>query len=215
MKNKRSVDHCVLGCIAVVLYLAFVVQWVQFTSCDHDVPPPVYFDFETARVPASPMIYPATIPVSYVSDVGPSAAELLVDAMIQIESNGDPLAVGSAGERGLMQIMPATWKETTKRMYKKPAPFAKAFDPDLNREVGTRYLSDIQRWLSHYSEQWDSDLRSLILASYNAGFTAVSERGFDVSRMPKQVQEYVRRCSEEHDDSMHIVIEPTVLALVE
>jgi soluble lytic murein transglycosylase-like protein len=190
-----------------------VVQWVQFTAYDHGVAGVVYFDFDT--VPVSPMIKPATGRVDHASSRLRSTSALLVDAMIHVESRGDPLAVGAAGERGLMQIMPTTWEETTRRMYRKPVPFGEAFNPDVNRDVGTRYLRDIQGWLSYYSEQWDSDLRSLILASYNAGFTSVAERGFDVNHMPRRVREYVARCSALHDDYMQTVADPKVLALVE
>ena len=215
MRIKRSADRCVLGCIAAFLYLAFVVQWVQFTAYDHGVTEVVYFDFDTATVPVSPMIKPAVVPVDHGRSRLPSPSDLLVDAMIHVESRGDPLAVGAAGERGLMQIMPTTWEETTRRMYRNPVPFGEAFNPDVNRDVGTRYLRDIQGWLSYYSEQWDSDLRSLILASYNAGFTSVAERGFNVDRMPERVREYVSRCSALHDDYMQTVADPKVLALVE
>ena len=46
--------------------------------------------------------------------------EQLVEAIIQVESQGDPQRVGSMGERGLMQIRLATWREMTRGIYGRP-----------------------------------------------------------------------------------------------
>ena len=44
-------------------------------------------------------------------------ADRLVDAIIQIESNGDPRKVGRHGERGLMQLKSGTWHDMTVRLF--------------------------------------------------------------------------------------------------
>ena len=140
------------------------------------------------------------IDVSIDSTPVSSTADLLVDAVVMIESGGEADVLGAAGERGLMQIMPGTWEETTEKMFGNPIPFSRAFEPSLNREVGAYYLGEIQNWLKRHQSDWNSDLRSLILASYNAGFTTVMRKDFDITRLPDQVQSYVRRCSNLHDN---------------
>ena len=68
------------------------------------------------------------------------------NAVIQVESSGNPKAVSHAGARGLMQIMEPTWTEMTTKIYGAALPFDKAFDPEINRKVGTRYL----QWIDDY-----------------------------------------------------------------
>lgn len=62
----------------------------------------------------------------------------LVNAVIKIESNGDPNAVSPAGAQGLMQLMPATGKEWHAKLYN-DRPYD-PFDPNMNRLIGTAYL---------------------------------------------------------------------------
>ncbi len=80
----------------------------------------------------------------------------LVEAMIDVESHGDPSAVSRAGARGLMQLMP-----DTAAMYG----VADAFDPTENVAGGCRYMRDL---LSRYHNNV-----ALALAAYNAGPGAV------------------------------------------
>jgi len=68
------------------------------------------------------------------------------NAVIQVESSGNPKAVSHAGARGLMQIMEPTWTEMTTKIYGAALPFDKAFDPEINRKVGTYYL----KWIDDY-----------------------------------------------------------------
>lgn len=125
--------------------------------------------------------------------------ELLVETVVQIESAGNPLTVGSAGERGLMQIMPGTWQDTTRNLYGQPVSFSLAFNPALNREVGTGYLAQLHKFLLDHRGRWRSDERSLLLACYNAGPNRVLEAGFDVRRLPASTRDYVQRASTLHD----------------
>jgi hypothetical protein len=127
------------------------------------------------------------------------AAAWLVEAVIQVESQGDPTKVGGVGERGLMQIRESTWREVTERHFDATIPFARAFEPDLNRQVGRLYLGDLQRFLYRHQDQWKADLRSLLLASYNAGPERVRSAGFDLRRLPEVVQSYASRASALHD----------------
>jgi len=126
-------------------------------------------------------------------------ADLLVDSVVQIESSGNPKTIGSKGERGLMQIMRTTWRETSASLYGKSLPFDRAFDPALNRQVGTAYLASLHAFLQANKGQWQADERSLLLACYNAGPQRVAAAGFSLRRLPRSTQDYVTRASALHD----------------
>jgi soluble lytic murein transglycosylase-like protein len=127
------------------------------------------------------------------------ATDLLVEAVVQIESQGNPRMVGGVGERGLMQIRGSTWEEVTRRHFGEAIPFDRAFEPELNRRVGRLYLGDLQVFLLRHRNEWQSDLRSLLLASYNAGPDRVRRSGFNLRALPPQVQSYVNRGCALHD----------------
>lgn len=129
-------------------------------------------------------------------------ADLLVQAVVQIESAGNPNAVGGHGERGLMQIMPGTWKETTQKMFGKPVSFDEAFDPVLNKRVGRTYLGLIQSSLVRSKKRWKSDERSLLLAGYNAGPAAVRRSGYDVAKINSSTRQYVQKVIHLHDQML-------------
>ena len=80
----------------------------------------------------------------------------LVNAMIQVESHGDPAAVSRAGAQGLMQLMPDTALTYG---------VVDSFDPQENVSGGCRYMKDL---LKRYHNNV-----SLALAAYNAGPGAV------------------------------------------
>ena len=125
--------------------------------------------------------------------------DLLVEAVIQIESGGRADSVGRHGERGLMQIRAATWREVTRRLFGGARPFEQAFDPETNRQVGSAYLEDIGRYLDRHRPRWKSDRRSLLLACYNAGPSRVYRAGFDLARVPASTRDYVARIGALHD----------------
>ncbi len=120
-----------------------------------------------------------------------------VDDIIQIESSGIPTKVSRKGARGLMQIMPATWKDETRKLYGKEFDFDKAFDPEINVEVGKAYLSTIENYLSTRIEGWNEldvqDRRYLIAAAYNGGMGRLVRNEGDISRMPLETRNYVKR----------------------
>ncbi len=88
-------------------------------------------------------------------DVNP----LLVDSLIQVESNYNPLAVSPKGAQGLMQLMPATAQRFG---------VTDSFDPKQNIEAGVRYLKLLQ-------DTFQDD--RLAIAAYNAGEKAVAKYG--------------------------------------
>lgn len=85
---------------------------------------------------------------------------VLVRAVIQVESNFNPLCVSKKGARGLMQLMP----ETAKRFG-----VTRIHDPEENIKGGVRYLSFLRGL-------YRDDLQR-VLAAYNAGEGAVKRHG--------------------------------------
>jgi len=120
----------------------------------------------------------------------------LVDAVIFIESRGEPEAVGTAGERGLMQIMPNTWKEMCEHSFGRDIPFDRAFEPELNMRVGTAYLSYLAERFRKQEDAWQASFTELVLAGYNAGPSAVEKAEFEIANLPESVQTYVQRGSD-------------------
>lgn len=149
-------------------------------------------------LPSTDLPVEEALPVSDYPDVR-RTSELLVDSIVQIESCGDFLCVGKAGERGLMQIKPSTWKDVTFHLYGKSLPFDWAFDPDLNRKVGKAYLSELHELLIQNKALWRSDERSLLLAAYNGGPHRLIQSRFDLKRMPASTRDYVERVTAMHE----------------
>ena len=98
----------------------------------------------------------------------------LVEAVIQVESGGNPQAVSPKGASGLMQLMPSRAAALGVQ---------DAFDPHANLDGGVRHLRAL---LARY----EGNLR-LALAAYNAGEEAVRLYG-GVPPYP-ETQEYVRK----------------------
>jgi len=118
---------------------------------------------------------------------------LFIESIIQIESQGKPRMVGGSGERGLMQIMPETWRETTQAVFGKELEFDYAFNPTINKKVGSAYVKWLQHFLHSHQEYWGGDVRELILACYNCGPGLVKTRDFELSDLPESTQSYVER----------------------
>ena len=117
----------------------------------------------------------------------------LVAAVVQRESAYDPDAVSRAGARGLMQILPSTWRYLNPDS---PCPGDHAppscgpgciFDPAANIRVGTRYLRLLLG-------EFDGDV-VLATAAYNAGPSAVRHLGREQpAGIPpfRETRQYVR-----------------------
>lgn len=99
----------------------------------------------------------------------------LVEAVMRVESDFDPLVVSHKGARGLMQVMPATGERFGVKR-------DELFNPDRNIAAGTAYLA----WLLRRYKDVD-----LALAAYNAGEGAVDRYG----GIPpyKETRTYVRK----------------------
>jgi soluble lytic murein transglycosylase-like protein len=82
-------------------------------------------------------------------------------AHICVESDGNAGAVGSAGERGLMQLKPGALTDSNK-VSKANYSFDDMFDAEKNITAGTAYLAWIERYF--FPGDWDKVSRA-----YNQG----------------------------------------------
>jgi hypothetical protein len=98
----------------------------------------------------------------------------LIEAIVQTESAGNPMAVSPKGARGLMQLMPERAALLGVR---------DSFNPSQNVDGGVRHMRDLLQGFS-------GDV-TLALAAYNAGEAAVRSYG----GVPPfaETREYVRR----------------------
>lgn len=105
--------------------------------------------------------------------------ELLLRAIIDAESVGDPRAVSPKGAMGLMQIMPITWRELRASLALGDDPF----DPRDNITAGAVYL---RQMLDRFGPDG-------FLAAYNAGPRRYEEYLADGRPLPAETIEYVNR----------------------
>lgn len=96
----------------------------------------------------------------------------LVHSVIKAESNYNPMAVSTAGARGLMQLMPATARQLGVH---------NAFNPKDNIEGGVKYLRYLQ-------DKFHDP--ALALAAYNAGEGAVARYNNNIPPY-RETQDYV------------------------
>ncbi len=101
--------------------------------------------------------------------------EALLEAVMAVESNFNPVAMSSKGAAGLMQLMP----DTAKDMYVRDV-----WSPEENIYGGARYLRVL-------ANQYEGDVTRM-LAAYNAGPEAVRRAGGRVPRIA-ETEAYVKR----------------------
>jgi len=141
-------------------------------------PPPV------AAQAQAPQVESATSPGAGLKDTAyaqliAAAAEahgvnpILVQALIQVESNYQPRARSNKGAMGLMQLMPATAREYRVR---------NAYDPAANIAAGVKKLKGL---IDTFKDT------ALALAAYNAGEAAVLK--FNGIPPYRETQNYVRK----------------------
>jgi hypothetical protein len=148
-----------------------------------EVPHPEPADL--APAPVKPVAPPAErglgLKVSPYTDLIVNTAEaygvdpILVQALVQVESDYQPRARSSKGAMGLMQLMPAVAKEYRVR---------NAYDPKANVEAGVQKLKSLL-------EKYGSEGVNLALAAYNAGEGAVTK--FNGVPPYRETQSYVTR----------------------
>ena len=157
----RVASHC-----AILLLVAVLVGYAGTGS---------------AVAQSAPVERPATDP--YVVDIAEAAHRFgipaaWIAAVLAAESNGDPLAVSSAGAMGLMQLMPATWEEqrALHRLGSDP------FQPRDNILAGSGYLRAM----------WDR-YRNItgMLAAYNFGPGRYDEYLAGERDLPAETRDYI------------------------
>ncbi len=84
----------------------------------------------------------------------------LVAGVVLQESAFNPLAVSSAGARGLLQLMPATGEEVARKTGIAPFRPDRLFEPEVNLKLGCAYLKELMTRLGSLHAA---------LAAYNAG----------------------------------------------
>jgi len=98
-------------------------------------------------------------------------APSLIQAIIEVESSGNPLAVSKSGAQGLMQLMPETAVQLG---------VTNPFDPGENIMAGTRYLRLLL-------DRYRGNLK-LALAAYNWGMGNLEKRP---EAMPDETRNYI------------------------
>lgn len=150
----------------------------------------VRVDTRTGRLVRSVVVKPQSAAVNAAAAVEVQAlveetaknlevSPLLVDSVIQVESNYNPYAISPKGAQGLMQLMPATARRFG---------VTNSFDAKQNIEAGVRYLKFLQ-------DTFKDD--RLAIAAYNAGEKAVTKYG-DVPPYPETVS-YVSKVGKKYD----------------
>jgi len=122
----------------------------------------------------------------------------LVEAVIEVESSGDPDAVSPQGCIGLMQINPngalKEWNEYQTKICNGVPYGAKYRDfandslyyPIINKTIGTWYL---KRLKNHYK----CPTIEHILSAYNGGITRLRRNNWDIEKMPSETKSYVKK----------------------
>jgi len=152
---------------------------VHYTNVPAD-PRYRFFQPEPAPSPSAPRAAPPRRGLAAFADAIRTAAERhgvdrrLVEAVIQVESGGNPGAVSPKGAQGLMQLMP---QRSTELGVRDP------FNPLQNLDGGVRHLRDLlQRFAGNVT---------LALAAYNAGEAAV--RTYQGVPPYPETRDYVRK----------------------
>jgi membrane-bound lytic murein transglycosylase B len=138
-----------------------LIEKIEPDEVPHPDPAPPVVE-RAAPVPAAQAERGSLLRDTAYSELIASAAEahgvnpMLVQALIQVESNYKPKARSSKGAMGLMQLMPSVAREYKLR---------NAYDPAANIAAGVQKLKGLL-------DRWGGDV-ALALASYNAGEGAV------------------------------------------
>jgi hypothetical protein len=144
-------------------------------------PDPIVSVAQPVKTPAQAVERGAALKVTPYTDLIVNTAQaygvdpILVQALVQVESNYQPRARSSKGAMGLMQLMPSVAKEYRVR---------NAYDPKANVEAGVQKLKSLL-------EKYGAEGVNLALAAYNAGEGAVTR--FNGVPPYRETQSYVTR----------------------
>lgn len=123
-----------------------------------------------------------------------------VKRQIRVESAFDPDAKSPAGALGLMQFMPATWREWWDGAAGTQAPpSGMTFDPanpEWSIRAGCAYMAWLQKQLGSLA---------LALAAYNWGIgncRKIAKLDDWRSQLPQETRDYVRKCLDFQNESV-------------
>ncbi|MBS3086641.1 lytic transglycosylase domain-containing protein [Candidatus Pacearchaeota archaeon] len=123
-------------------------------------------------------------------------SEKFIKEMVKKESSYNPRSVSEKGALGLMQIMPETWKEQTKRLYRRELSFDLAFNPKTNLEVGLSYLLWIDEFSKNRYQNWESlsdkEKREKVMAAYHGGISRLYSLNGNINDMPRATRDYIK-----------------------
>lgn len=125
--------------------------------------------------PAAGMLYDEAFRMAEMYNDLPAG---ILSRMAYQESRYNPLAESPAGAVGLMQFMPATWREWGRG--------GSIYDPHAQIAAAGRYL----RWLYDRTDSWP-----LALAAYNWGIGNVTRKG--MGEAPRETRLYVAQIGED------------------
>ena len=110
-----------------------------------------------------------------------------VEAVISVESSGNPKAIGRLGERGLCQFFPAAWADTTLWRARHGLPTygygTWALDAGVGREYATSWLTFLEERLT--ARLGRKPTIGEIYADNQLGFAGFASKGFHLRRCPK------------------------------
>lgn len=149
--------------VLVVLILAALAAGGLFICTSPD---PLYAAQELIAFPRYHRYDPLIVQVGKKYGVDP----MLIKAVIWRESAFRPDKVGTHGERGLMQIMPAAAGDWARQNKRPTFVDTDLFSPQVNIEAGAWYL---KKGLQRYAGK--DDPVTFALAEYNAGQSRVAK----------------------------------------
>jgi hypothetical protein len=124
----------------------------------------------------------------------PAVTPAQVDAIIRVESAGNPRAIGRLGERGLCQFFPAAWADTSRwrRVHGLPVySYDLALDPIAGHDYATSWLTYIEERLTKALGRVPTT--GEIYAAHQLGFAGFKAKGFDLARCPAITRVVVAR----------------------
>ena len=122
-----------------------------------------------------------------------------ITALTFVESSFKPNRVSNVGARGLMQVMPKTWKS----LEKKKDFYTYAFHPKENIKVGVGYIQTVVDYLGKKHPHWDilSDKkkRELVAAAYNCGHGGIENYGWNIKNANSETRKHTIKVLEAYD----------------
>jgi len=116
-----------------------------------------------------------------------------LEYQMDAESGGNPKCISNKDARGLMQVTREAWEDVEKKMS-----FDKnSLDPIRNVYVAGKYIiflhEDFENSHPRWNELSDKEKRMAVAAAYNGGPERLKKKRWDISKMPEETRDYVRK----------------------